>query len=232
MKRHLALLFVFGLFSVCATSSRAQRSFGTQQIVVDDGSSHTITVLDPAGLTGNYTWTIPIDPTTGLSSAFVPQGTTNNSTLRWDNGTSSWLENTNVLADNSGNIVAASIGNSAGILSASISFPTAGLEQGIVLSSGTQNVYIDNSQLNMVGGGITIGNTLLDNAGNIFTSRKVVMSTESDDVNGPSGTNTVNFSGNKAVVTVTDLTPNATGDVTASTSGIINEGQVLYLHNA
>ncbi len=109
--RHFTILTaVLGLVALSSVSSWAQRGIGAENVVVDDGAGHTITIQDPPGLTGNYTWTLPISPT-GVSSAYVSPGTTNNSTLRWDAGTTSWLENTNVLATSAGALSATSIDN-------------------------------------------------------------------------------------------------------------------------
>ncbi|HET6401179.1 MAG TPA: hypothetical protein VFH95_07240, partial [Candidatus Kapabacteria bacterium] len=66
----------------------------------ESGNNGTLTT---AALSPAQTWTLPNASGT-ISLGGITNGTTNNSTLRWDAGSNAWLENTGVLADNTSDL--------------------------------------------------------------------------------------------------------------------------------
>ncbi len=102
MKFYLKLLILFSFTFFFASVSDAQRAFGGHEVLLDDGSGHTITIV-PSSPSSTYVWTLPSSIPVG-GAAFVPVGTTTNSTLYW-NG-SQWAENVNVLSMNNGGFTA------------------------------------------------------------------------------------------------------------------------------
>ncbi|HET6511642.1 MAG TPA: hypothetical protein VFH43_05585, partial [Candidatus Kapabacteria bacterium] len=96
MKRFLSLV-ALGLISVGANDAMAQRDLGARHILLtgDAGGTLEISYAGP----GTATFVIPSG-----GGTLTPTGTTNNSTLRWNSATSTWVENTNVLASNGGGV--------------------------------------------------------------------------------------------------------------------------------
>jgi trimeric autotransporter adhesin len=107
--RKLCVLLATGLLCLSSLAHSQTRSFGTKALVLDDGSGNTVTIQIQSG--ANYTWTLPGG---GSPPANIPSGTINNSTLRYNNGTGLWVENTSFLA-NGGALTATSLGSAAGL---------------------------------------------------------------------------------------------------------------------
>jgi hypothetical protein len=103
MRRYSILFIALGLISLSSVSLHAQRALGGHSVILDDGLGHTVTIAIPSP-SANYVWTLPA----GAPPANMPGGTTNNSILRWDAGTTSWLEDVNILATSGGALTAAS----------------------------------------------------------------------------------------------------------------------------
>lgn len=80
MKSLAILVFSFAL---ALTASAQPRTFAAAALILDDGAGHTVTLTVPAGLTGNFSWPIPLS-TTGVGSAFVDPGTLSGQILTWD----------------------------------------------------------------------------------------------------------------------------------------------------
>ncbi|MDP4201011.1 MAG: hypothetical protein Q8922_15425 [Bacteroidota bacterium] len=116
MRRFSNFTFVVMLVLIPCLSAHAQRSFGAHTLVLDDAAGHTVTIQLPGTMLGNYTWTLPIT-LGGTGSSVVPAGATNNSTLRWDAATTTWLENTNILSTSAGALSAASLSLTGGTIS-------------------------------------------------------------------------------------------------------------------
>jgi hypothetical protein len=92
----LSSVFLYAFFlSVTCTSAHAQnRAMGAQEFILDDGLSHTLTLLFPGPGPGPAS-NINVNFPTGGGS-LVPLGTTDGQMLRWNNGTSLW-ETTSLL---------------------------------------------------------------------------------------------------------------------------------------
>ncbi len=108
-------MLVLGLILLSSVSSRAQREIGAESIALDDGAGHVVDITIPtmAG-PGPYSWTLPITP--GGISLLLPTPTTVGSML-YSNGTS-WLENTLVLANSTGDLISNSLSVTSGNISA------------------------------------------------------------------------------------------------------------------
>jgi hypothetical protein len=109
MRRFSILVIFLGLISLLSVPSQAQRSVGGHILTLDDGSGHLVNITVPAMTgPGPYSWVLPITP--GGSALTLPTPTVAGSIL-YSNGSNSWLENTNVIATNTGDFRATSINN-------------------------------------------------------------------------------------------------------------------------
>src|SRR5882724_7626120 len=97
MKNLVLSLFSIAILALVGNSASAQRGIGGHSLILDDGLGHAVTITVPVP-TSTYTWTLPGSG----PPANIPSGTTNNSILRWNAGTTSWQEDVNVLATSGG----------------------------------------------------------------------------------------------------------------------------------
>src|SRR5579872_7073206 len=86
MFRFHFLLVACGCMIVLASGASAQSSrlLGAGGLVIDDGNTHTITLLAPSGLDGNYTYTLPQSPGGNIMSGYVQAGTALGQVLYWN----------------------------------------------------------------------------------------------------------------------------------------------------
>ena len=82
MKLRIPALAICALLTIPSLVA-AQRTFSAGSIILDDGASHTITIVPPT-MTTNFTWQLPIPPTGAAQpSGFVPAGTVVGQMLSW-----------------------------------------------------------------------------------------------------------------------------------------------------
>ena len=102
MRRFSVLFISLAIISLSTMPSRAQREIGGELLALDDGHGHVVNISIPTMTgPGPYSWILPI--TAGGSSLALPIPTTVGSML-YSNGTSSWLENTNIIATAAGGL--------------------------------------------------------------------------------------------------------------------------------
>jgi hypothetical protein len=163
-----------------------------------------------AGTSGQYLKTngAGANPSWNGISGSVPSGTVNNSTLRWDNGGSAWVENTNLLVGSTGVITSGTWNGSPIDISSytnlSVSNPITLTGDSIGLSYNTTNLQLSTGVLNTIQ--------------NIATSSSPTFA-------GLGLTGSLNFSG-----VASDITTTSGEDLTLSPGGagrIINAGNAL-----
>jgi hypothetical protein len=100
MRRFLGLIAAAGITMALATGVQAQtRNFGARTFTMDDGAGHTYTMMTPAGMTGNVTYTFPAVPATAGPAGYVNVGTSAGQTLFW-NGTNMAWEASSIITNN------------------------------------------------------------------------------------------------------------------------------------
>jgi hypothetical protein len=71
-------------FSQIDAAHAQSRAVGARSLILDDGTSNTITLQTPVGgWSGNFNWYIPVPPIAGATSGFVYPGGTLNDMLTW-----------------------------------------------------------------------------------------------------------------------------------------------------
>ena len=127
MKRLSVHFTVLGLLTLSFGSLHAQnREIGGNSLALDDNHGHIVDITIPVMTgPGPYSWTLPITP--GGSSLSLPTPTTAGSML-YSNGSTAWLENTNVTATN------------LGVLSVAGAYQIGGST--VLTNAGTQNIFV------------------------------------------------------------------------------------------
>jgi hypothetical protein len=159
----------------------------------------------PDNIASNVAWALPsADGTNGQylatngtgslswsTAGIMPTGTTNNSTMRYNSGTSAWVENTNLLASSAGTVTIAAGQSYTGAGAVTLS---SGAATALTVSSGTTgaiNIGTDaNAKAIQIGNSTTTTSLFLDaGTGGV----KIGDSTATPITNHLSGTSSLNF---------------------------------------
>ncbi len=82
--RNFSRVFVSVSVLLSASLAFGQRGIGAGSFILDDGHSHTITLLAPSGLDGNYIYTLPQSPGGNIMSGYVGTGSAFGQVLYWN----------------------------------------------------------------------------------------------------------------------------------------------------